>query len=100
MNTEAVMCIAFTRQIPSLTPLLATRPSMVEVMFTKPRRSGTSNHKCSVSDFLNSREIYRNFIQGNLKGDALYPRTFRGGSAAKNLRAPPPFEQQLRSDTF
>src|SRR5262245_59642709 len=58
MKTEAVMCMAFTRQRPSFTPLLRTRSSTVLVMLTKPRRPGTSNQSCSVSDF-----ICRNLLQ-------------------------------------
>src|SRR5579863_10630362 len=56
MNTDAVMCIAFTRQSPSCTPLFRTSSSTVSVMFTNPTRPGTSNHKCSVSDFM--RHLY------------------------------------------
>src|ERR1035438_9116050 len=51
MNTDAVMCMAFTKQSPSWTPLLRTRFSTVCVMFTKPRRFGTSNQSCSVRLF-------------------------------------------------
>src|SRR5258708_6966336 len=52
MNTDAVMCMALTRQRASWTRLFSTSCSTVGVMFTKPRRFGTSNHKCSVSDFM------------------------------------------------
>src|SRR5271157_5774933 len=51
MKTDAVMCMALTRQSPSWTPLLRTRSSTVPVIFTNPRRFGTSNHKCSVRLF-------------------------------------------------
>src|SRR5579862_7856728 len=47
MKTDAVMCMAFTRHRPSRTPLLRTRSSIVRVMFTNPRRFGTSNHNSS-----------------------------------------------------
>src|SRR5216684_3728521 len=52
MYTLAVMCIAFTKHRPSRTPLLRTKSSTVWVMFTKPRRSGTSNQTCSVRLFI------------------------------------------------
>src|ERR1041385_2877437 len=52
MKTEAVICIAFTRQIPSCTRLLRTKPSTVAVMLTNPRRPGISNHKYSVRLFI------------------------------------------------
>ena len=41
MKTEAVMCMAFTRQRPSRTPLSATAFSTSFVMFTKSMRAGT-----------------------------------------------------------
>src|ERR1017187_4631786 len=46
------MCMALTRHNPSCTPLLRTSASTVAVMLTKPRRPGTSNQSCSVSDFM------------------------------------------------
>src|SRR6266478_2081932 len=51
MNTEAVICMALTRQRPSVTPLWWTSSSIFGVMLMNPRRSGTSNQRCSVSDF-------------------------------------------------
>jgi len=45
------MCIAFTRQSPSATPLRATSASIVGVMLMNPRRDGTSNQRCWVRDF-------------------------------------------------
>src|SRR5688572_9019479 len=51
MKTDAVMCMALTRHSPSWTWLFLTRASMVLVTLTKPTRSGTSNHKCSVKTF-------------------------------------------------
>jgi hypothetical protein len=51
MKTEAVMCMAFTKQRPSATLLRRTRSSTVGVMLMNPRRPGTSNQRCSVSDF-------------------------------------------------
>jgi hypothetical protein len=50
MNTEAVMCMALTRQRPPL------RRSVIEFLdlrrdVDEPTRSGTSNQRCSVSDF-------------------------------------------------
>ncbi len=44
--------MAFTKQIPSVTPLLVPSSSTVLVMFTKPRRLGISNQRCSVSAFI------------------------------------------------
>ena len=41
MKTEAVMCMALTRHIPSRTPLSATAFSTSLVMFTKSMRAGT-----------------------------------------------------------
>jgi hypothetical protein len=41
MNTLAVMCMAFTRQRPSWTPLLCTSFSTSRVMLTKSMRAGT-----------------------------------------------------------
>src|SRR5260370_42519440 len=52
MKTEAVMCMAFTRQRPSSTPLFCTRSATVSVMFTKRRRLGTSNQRCCVRLFM------------------------------------------------
>src|SRR6185436_7946804 len=52
MNTDAVMCIAFTRHNPSCTALFRTRSATVEVMFTNPRRFGTSNQSCSLRLFI------------------------------------------------
>jgi len=43
MNTLAVMCIAFTRQSPSLTPLSRTAFSTSGVMFTNSIRAGISS---------------------------------------------------------
>src|SRR5688572_29376970 len=51
MKTDAVMCMALTRQSPSRTPLCLTSASIFGVMLMKPRRSGTSNQRYSVSDF-------------------------------------------------
>src|SRR4051794_7728958 len=51
MKTDAVMCIAFTRHKPSVTPLWSTSVSICGVMLMNPRRAGTSNQRCSVSDF-------------------------------------------------
>jgi hypothetical protein len=52
MKTLAVMCMALTRHSPSCTSLWRTSAATVSVMFTKPRRAGTSNQSCSVSDFM------------------------------------------------
>src|SRR6266478_2576288 len=54
MKTEAVMCMAFTRHNPSWTALFRTNCSIVPVMFTNPRRLGTSNQRCSVNVFIQS----------------------------------------------
>src|SRR5712692_6242234 len=54
MKTEAVMCMAFTRHNPSWTALFRTNCSIVLVMFTNPRRLGTSNQRCSVNVFIQS----------------------------------------------
>src|SRR5437868_8636678 len=51
MKTEAVMCIALTRHRPSFTPLRLTSFSTVGVTLMNPRLPGTSNQRCSVSDF-------------------------------------------------
>src|SRR5258706_9119516 len=56
MKTLAVMCMALTRHNPSCTPLFRTRAATVPVMFTKPRRPGTSNQSCSVSDFIAAKK--------------------------------------------
>src|SRR5260221_426945 len=61
MNTDAVICMALIRQKPSLIPLFRTSSSTVSVMFTKPRRCGTSNHKCSVSDFISPNATGKRF---------------------------------------
>src|SRR5579884_482945 len=63
MKTDAVMCMAFTRQSPSVTPLLRTSSSTLPVMFTNPRRLGTSNHKCSVSDFMRIEYIRKEHVE-------------------------------------
>src|SRR5262245_25385554 len=52
MKTEAVMCIAFTRQSPSRTRLSATAFSTSEVMFTKSIRAGTFKVKYCVWAFM------------------------------------------------
>lgn len=49
--TLVVMCIALTRHNPSWMPLFRTSPSTIPVIFTNPRRAGTSNQRCSVNDF-------------------------------------------------
>ena len=51
-SKHAVMCMAFTKQMPSLTPLFLTNSSIVLVMLTNPRRFGISNQRCSVKDFM------------------------------------------------
>ena len=48
------MCMAFTRHNPSWTALFRTNCSIVLVMFTNPRRLGTSNQRCSVNVFIQS----------------------------------------------
>src|SRR5712692_11086163 len=58
MKTEAVMCMAFTRHNPSWTALFRTNCSIVLVMFTNPRRLGTSNQRCSVNVFIQSFNRY------------------------------------------
>src|SRR5688500_1202795 len=52
MNTDAVMCIAFTSTSPSLTPLLRTAASTFGVMFSKPMRPLMLNVRYSVWDFM------------------------------------------------
>src|ERR1044071_9728391 len=49
------MCIALTKQRPSITPLRATSCSILGVMLMNPRRPGTSNQRCSVSDFISGK---------------------------------------------
>jgi hypothetical protein len=56
---KIVTCMALTRQSPSRTPLFATNASTVEVIFTNPRRSGTSNQRYSVSDVIVSVIVQR-----------------------------------------
>src|SRR2546423_12367519 len=51
------MCMALTKQSPSCTPLLRTSSCTVSVIFTKPRRSGTSNQRCSVRVFISARTV-------------------------------------------
>src|SRR5687767_13404274 len=55
MKTDAVMCMALTRHKPSRTPLWLTSSSTFGVMLMNPRRPGTSNQRCSVSDFIEHR---------------------------------------------
>lgn len=43
IKTEAVMCMALTRQSPSFTPLSRTQRSTSGVMLIKSMRSGMSN---------------------------------------------------------
>ena len=43
IKTEAVMCMALTRQRPSFTPLSRTQRSTSGVMLIKSMRSGMSN---------------------------------------------------------
>ena len=50
------MCIAFTRQSPSWTPLAATAFSTSRVMFTKSMRAGTFIVRCTVWDFMRASE--------------------------------------------
>jgi hypothetical protein len=40
------------KQIPSLTPLFLASRSIIAVMFRKPRRFGTANHRYSASDLI------------------------------------------------
>src|SRR5436190_22407953 len=51
MKTDAVMCMALTKQRPSPTPLLLTSFSICGVILMNPRRAGTSSQRCSVSAF-------------------------------------------------
>src|SRR5436853_7419331 len=52
MNTEAVMCMAFTRHRPSLMPLSRTQSSIWPVMFTKSIRAGMLKVRYLVKDFM------------------------------------------------
>src|SRR5687768_6061344 len=52
MNTEAVMCMALTRTMPSLTPLFLTAASTFGVMFSNPPRAGMLKVRYSVCDFM------------------------------------------------
>src|SRR5438552_1837065 len=57
MNTDAVMCIAFTRHRPSCTPLFRTHSSTCGVMFTKSMRAGMLYVRYSVYDFTSDLRI-------------------------------------------
>src|SRR5271157_4921030 len=52
MNTEAVMCMAFTNVNPSCIPDLRTISSILGVMLRKPMRCGTLNVRYSVWAFM------------------------------------------------
>src|SRR5512137_1655150 len=52
MNTEAVMCMALTRQSPSRIPLVATASSTCPVMLMKARRAGVVKVSTSRCDFI------------------------------------------------
>src|SRR5882762_10412721 len=74
MNTEAVMCMALTRQRPSFTPLWATRSSTAPVMLRKPRRCGTSNQRYSVRDFMaRHATLIHELFQPNSKVEGITP---------------------------
>jgi hypothetical protein len=70
-SMKIVICMALTRQRPSRTPLFATNASTVEVIFTNPRRSGTSNHSCSVSDLIGGVSYRLEPDQGKLSCSVL-----------------------------
>src|SRR5512143_2260989 len=59
MNTDAVICIAFTRQRPSHTPLIRTHSSTSGVMLTNPRRAGTLNQSSLRNDFICHKPLPR-----------------------------------------
>src|SRR5437016_5248067 len=52
MKTDAVMCMALTRQSPSRTPLAFTSRSVSRVMFTSSIRSCVCMTMCFVCDFI------------------------------------------------
>jgi hypothetical protein len=52
MNTEAVMCMALTRQSPSFTPDSETVLSTFGVMFTNSMRLDVLNVRWTVCDFM------------------------------------------------
>ena len=58
MNTLAVVCVALTKQSPSLTPLLATNFSISWVMLRNARLVFVLNVRYSVNDFTNYIENY------------------------------------------
>jgi hypothetical protein len=76
MNTDALMCMAFTKQMPSATPLFPTSSSTVDVIFTNPRRDGTLNQRYSVSDF--TPDFYQTFSRmescGSVAADGVVKR--------------------------
>ena len=56
MKTLAVICIALTRQSPSLIPLLTTNFSTSGVMLTNSLLDFVLNVKYSVNDFIDNSE--------------------------------------------
>jgi len=52
INTLDVICIAFTKQRPSLIPLFRTIFSTCDVMFTNPLLEDTFNVRYSVTEFI------------------------------------------------
>ena len=58
MKTLAVICIALTKQSPSLTPLFVTNFSTFGVMLTNALRDFVLNVRYSVKDFTHYVENY------------------------------------------
>src|SRR5688572_16452712 len=59
MKTLALMCIAFTRTIPSRTPLRFTASATRSVMLTNSILDFVSNQRYSVSDFMGSDDTHQ-----------------------------------------
>src|SRR5436190_8482636 len=92
MKTDAVMCIAFTRHRPSLTPLFSTSLSTVPEMLTNPTRFGTSNDKYSVRLFIRFREC-GSLYNMPLDGGAFLHRPILSLENAFRERVPRPGRQ-------
>src|SRR4051812_26166970 len=75
MKTLAVICIALTRQSPSLTPLARTSDATWPVMLIKPILPGT----------LNVRYLVCDFIQKPLRPSTQYLPRFVLGQFARHL---------------
>src|SRR5208337_2672182 len=68
MKTDAVMCIALTRQSPSRTWLSLTAFSTSPVMFTKSIRSGTFTVRYFVCDSMSGIPPDDSFLRRSIRG--------------------------------